>query len=551
MLGISTKTILFIAVIALFTTPLAVNYFPDADAIKSKGTSSKYSLKTRAMVCGDQLCIATPDKISMQPSDSKPTAKETKTKISTQSEIIKTRIGTLELQSDYLTPETAKTLKDELFFQRAIQVYQLAYPAVAGAGIFYEQDKVGATTGDILYWSDFMNSDIEVLTGNISVLYYMSLQDLSDGPIVMDVPAGSLQGHIDNIYQQVITDVGGTGPYKGKGGQILILPPNYDGKIPENYVVVQSDTMQILTVGRAFVNAPDMAAAEELIKKLNIYKLSEIDNSPQVKFFDVSGRSLKLAHPTTDGFWEFLHQVYSKETVVRPEDKNLIGLMHAIGIIPGEPFVPDVHSKELLDEAAIVANLMTRNIAYDSPVKESFLYYPDKNWEVGFMTKNPRFEDERGATEIEPRLAYTYQAITTSDAMVLEIVGKGSKYLMNYRDSDENFLSGSNTYHLSIPANVPAANFWSVVVYDAETRSMIKNDVQSLPGIRSLDSDSLRQNSDGSYDVYFGPQIPEGYENNWVKTNEGDGFFVIFRFYSPTEAYYDKSWQLPNIERIQ
>jgi len=466
-------------------------------------------------------------------------------------EIIETRIGTLTLQSDYLTPETQKLLKDELFFQRAIQVYHLALPAVGGAGIFYEQDKVGATVGDIIYWSDFMNSDIDLLTGNISVLYYMSLQDLSDGPIVFDIPAGSLQGHIDNIYQQVITDVGGTGPYEGNGGSILILPPNYDGEIPDNYFVVQSDTMQFLSVGRAFVNAPDKAAAEALITNLNIYNLSEVDNSPQVQFFDVSGESLKLSHPTTEGFWEFLHEIYSKETVVRDEDKNLVGLMYAIGIVPGEPFEPDEHSKVLLDEAAVVADLMARNIAYDSPIKESFLYWPDKNWELAFMTKNPQFEDERGATQIEPRMSFVYQAITTADAMVLEIVGKGSKYVGTYRDADENFLIGSNTYHLNIPANVPAENFWSLLVYDAETRSMIKNDVQPLPGIRSLDSDILLQNSDGSYDVYFGPEAPEGYENNWVKTNEGDGFFVFFRFYSPTEVYYEKNWQLPMIEHVE
>jgi len=458
-------------------------------------------------------------------------------------ETIETRSGTITIDHDYLTPESAKLLSDELFFQRAVQVYHLALPAVGGAGIFYEQDKVGATTGDVIYWSDFMNSDIELLTGNISVLYYMSLQDLSDGPIVFDVPAGSLQGHIDNIYQQVLTDVGGTGPYKGNGGSILILPPNYDGEIPENYFVVQSDTMQILTVGRAFVNAPDMAAAEELITSMKIYNLSEVDNPPEQKFFDVAGETLKLSHPTTDGFWEFLHEVYSKETIVRDEDKNLVGLMHAIGIVPGEPFEPDEHSKEILDKAAVVADLMARNIAYDSPVKEPFLYYPDKNWELAFMTNNPLFEDERGVTQIEQRLSFVYQAITTADAMVLEIVGKGSKYLGTYRDSDENFLIGSNTYHLNIPANVPAENFWSLLVYDAETRSMIKNDVQPLPGIRSLDSDKLLQNSDGSYDVYFGPEPPEGYENNWVKTNEGDGFFVFFRFYSPSEAYYDKSWQ--------
>ncbi len=236
-------------------------------------------------------------------------------------EIIETRSGTITLDHDYLTPESAQLLSDELFFQRAVQVYHLALPAVGGAGIFYEQDKVGATTGDIIYWSDFMNSDIELLTGNTSVLYFMSLQDLSNGPIVVNVPAGNLQGHLDNIYQQQMVDYGIVGPNEGNEAFFLVLPPNYDGEIPEsfdintstetpdfekidgeisdNHFVVQSDTTQFLFMGRAFVNAPDKAAGEELIKSINAYNLSEIDNPPHAKFIDASGVSLKLSYATT------------------------------------------------------------------------------------------------------------------------------------------------------------------------------------------------------------------------------------------------------------
>ncbi len=186
-----------------------------------------------------------------------------------------------------------------------------------------------------------MNSEIELLTGNTSVLYFMSLQDLSNGPIIVHVPEGNLQGHADNINQQVMTDwriVGG--PNEGQEALFLFLPPNYQGETltsfnNENNFVIQSDSMQFIAMGRNFVNAPDMDAAEELIKKINIYPLSEINNFPQVKFIDVAKESLKLSYPTTDGFWKFLHKVYSKETVVRAEDKNPIGLMHTVGIIPG------------------------------------------------------------------------------------------------------------------------------------------------------------------------------------------------------------------------
>jgi len=261
--------------------------------------------------------------------------------------------------------------------------------------------------------------------------------------------------------------------------------------------------------------------------------------------------TIKMAHPTTDGFWEFLHEVYSKEPIVRDEDKNLIGLMHTIGIVPGEPFEPDENSKKLLDEAAIVADLMTRNIGYDNPAKEHYIFYPDKNWENPFMTKNADFEDERGVTLIENRLGYVYQAITVADAMILKLEGKGSKYLVTYRDADENFLNGSNTYLLNIPANVPAERFWSVVAYDAETRSLIVNDERPRPGFGSVYAEQYTQNEDGSYDVYFGPEAPEEYESNWIKTNEGDGYFLLFRFYSPSAEYYEKDWQLPMVEIVK
>ena len=107
---------------------------------------------------------------------------------------------------------------------------------------------------------------------------------------------------------------------------------------------------------------------------------------------------------------------------------------------PGQPFNPDNKTKQVLDEAAIVGNLMAKNIAYDSPIKESWIYYPGKNWELGFQTNSPSFEDERNATQIIPRLVYTYPATSTADNMVLKQIGYGSKYLSNFRDGNDNLL---------------------------------------------------------------------------------------------------------------
>jgi hypothetical protein len=394
-----------------------------------------------------------------------------------------------------------------------------------------------------------MTSDVGLLTPNTSTMYLMFPLDLSVGPIVVKAPAG-LQGAINNLYQQPLSDIGKQGPDKGMGGMYLILPPHYNGTIPSGYFVAKSDTTQAFVTGRSFIkNYDNLTSAINSNKEVRVYPLSEADNPPQQKFIDMAGKQVKMQNPSTEGFWEALHKVYSKEKYVRDEDKNLIGLMHTIGIIPGQPFNPDNNSKKILDEAAIVGNLMAKNIAYDSPIKASWIYYPGKTWELGIMSNNPSFEDERNATQIFPRTSYVYEAITTADNMVKKIIGSGSKYLMNYRDGNGNFLVGSNTYKLHVPPNIPAEQFWSVDAYDTETRSLIKSDVRS--GITSVNLGNVTQNSDGSYDIFFGPEPLAGQEGNWIKTNPHEGFFAIFRFYGPTEAYYDKSWQLPDIELVK
>ena len=492
----------------------------------------------------DNNTLLSPSSTIMNKSDSSNTANQNQS-----TKTYETRIGNLTTQFGYLTSETAKKLSDELFFQTAVQVYLLAVPAVGGAGAFNGVDKVGVNSNDILYFSKPVTSDVEILTPNTSTIYMWVRLNLSAVPIVFKAPAG-LQGAVNNLYQQPVTDVGKQGPDKGMGGMYLILPPHYNGTVPSGYFVSKSDTTQAFIVARAFIKSYDnLTSAINTIKEARVYPLSQADNPPQQKFIDGSGQQIKMRAPTTDGFWEFLHKVYSNEQYVRPEDRNLIGLMHTIGINPGQPFNPDNNTKKILDEAAIVGNLMAKNTAFNSPLTESWIYYPGTHWELGPQTKNPSFEDERNATQIFPRLKHTYEAISTADNMVKPIIGSGSKYIPNYRDANGNYLVGSNTYKLHVPANVPAKLFWSLDVTDSETRSLIKSDVRS--SITSVNLANVTQNKDGSYDLYMGPDPPKGQEGNWIKTNPGEGFFVIFRFYGPTEAFYDKSYQLPDIELVK
>ena len=132
--------------------------------------------------------------------------------------------------------------------------------------------------------------------------------------------------------------------------------------------------------------------------------------------------------------------------------------------------------------------------------------------------------------------------------MVKSFVDKGSKYINTFTDNEGVFLQGENTYKLVMPANVPVKDFWSLTIYDAETRSMLKNG-QRFPSVDSYQK--FKKNEDGSIDLYFSPKAPAGWENNWVKTLKGKQWFTMMRFYGPEKAYFDKTWQMNDFEKIK
>jgi hypothetical protein len=133
-------------------------------------------------------------------------------------------------------------------------------------------------------------------------------------------------------------------------------------------------------------------------------------------------------------------------------------------------------------------------------------------------------------------------------AMALTKPGPGSVYIQSFKDKEGRWLDGTNTYRLRIPANAPAKDFWSITAYDSETRSMIQN-ARNDAALSS--NNKLKANADGSVDLFFGPTAPSGWDSNWIQTISGKGFFVWFRAYGPTEAFFDKSWALPDIDRVE
>jgi len=149
--------------------------------------------------------------------------------------------------------------------------------------------------------------------------------------------------------------------------------------------------------------------------------------------------------------------------------------------------------------------------------------------------------------QLDERAAWFYEAVTASEDMATKKVGVGSTYLGAYKDRNGQWLDGGKTYRLHIPPNAPARNFWSATAYDVDTRCFIKNDLKIADRSSRMD---LKKNADGSVDIYFGPKAPAGFEQNWIPTVAGRGWFTYFRLYAPTEAYFDRSWTLPDIEPV-
>ena len=118
--------------------------------------------------------------------------------------------------------------------------------------------------------------------------------------------------------------------------------------------------------------------------------------------------------------------------------------------------------------------------------------------------------------------------------------------MIGFTDSQGTSLAGDNSYRLKLPPNIPAANFWSLTLYEAANASGLANG-QPFPSLGSRDKPV--QNADGSTDLYLGPKAPAGKEANWLATVPGRGYFVILRLYGPTEPEIDKGWKPGDMER--
>ena len=466
---------------------------------------------------------------------------------------VETSIGTLNYIDGAPHPETHQKVYDYLDTWRGVDSFLKGMPGASVNAMIRGLRSLGAHEAHQIVILDKMgDSKMTYLTLNTSSLYVFPTLDLErDGPTVVEASAGLL-GLANDAWFHYITDFGPLGPDKGEGGKYLFLPPGYDGEVPDGYFPIHSTSYNVWLLLRTSIADGLEAAIERIKDGMRVYPLSVVDNPPAMEWISGSDTQYNTIHANDFSFYEELNEIIQKEPLSLL-DKETRGLFASIGIQKGKPFAPDERMKAILTDAVAIGNAVARSIVWYPRIDgmlDGIRLYPetDSAWQMPYLSKNVFFDGPDGMTiNSDARVMFHYPYTGVSPAMAVSVPGQGSDYALTYVDADKQPLDGSKTYKLHLPPDPPVQDFWSMTIYDAQTRSLLQT--QPFPALDPI-SDNVDENADGSIDIYFGPQAPEGMENNWLESIPGRTFFVALRMYGPLEPWIDKTWKPSELELV-
>ena len=447
----------------------------------------------------------------------------------------------------YPTPDTVRRAYDEADLNRAIQSYRFFYPTVSGAAIVKGNAQIGIVDNTAFGTLDCKPQQL-VFTANSDTPYGPMSISLASGPMVVELPPGPLIVCAMDVNQRWVADMGIPGPDEGKGGKHLLLPPGYDGPVPDGYHVARSTSYHVIIGARSLPVGGDVAGAMALLPRIKAYPLGEPGH--EAEWIEMSGKEQDTTPLAIEGrlaFWDALDNVIQAEPVYEPY-RNAYGELAVLGIVKGKPFRPDARMKRILREAAFRADAQLRveSFADRRPDRKP---WPDRQWEwAALRFENGDFEAKTHA-DLDARDKWFYQAIGASPAMFRRRAGQGSLYWLGARDKAGKYLDGGKSYRLTVPQPVPAKLFWSVTVYDAGTRSQVRTE-KNAAALRSM-FELKDLEGQPSADLYFGPKAPAGKETRWIKTIPRRGWFAYFRIYGPEPPAFDGSWKPGDFERAR
>jgi hypothetical protein len=512
-------------------------------------------------------------------------------------ESVETSLGTLAFPLGVPTGETQSRVYDHLDHVHAVNAFLNGFSGVSVWAMRKGFLDVGVGDNDVLLFSELMDAKSLFLTANADTVYFASVLDLTQGPLVVQIPPLTLNT-IDDMWFRWVTDLSLPGPDRGFGGRYLIVGPGYDGPLPNGaFFVSRCRTSRAFLLGRAFVENDDPKPAVERIKQtLRIYPYSPggyatsigdilmgesapplpwtdetwaapLTQQPAApRFVEGSGLAMNTIPPNDESYYEFANDLVQDQPA-EALDPEISGDLAAIGIVKGKPFQPDARMQKILREAAGVANAASRTIAFAARDAEGARYYDaSSQWQnsmftSGFDFMNPPAEitdqgaeqsPSDGARKLNLRTWWFYNYTGITPAMCMKLTNIGSQYLVAFADESGRSLDGGKHYKVTLPPNIPAGRFWSWTVYDNQSRSMLDTP-QRYPraGSQSYPSPAAQTDPNSTTTVHFGPEQPDSVpDGNWIQTLPDKGWFLILRLYSPLQPFFDKTWRPGEIEQI-
>jgi hypothetical protein len=439
-------------------------------------------------------------------------------------------------------------LRERTLHRRAIEAVIWGMPAVNYERMLQAAIANGAQPNQVVYWSRPVNWRNQTLTPNPDTIYLNPFYDTTNGPVVLEIPPvegnGVIVGSADDAWQNALVDFGPAGVDQGRGGKFLITPPGYAEAIPDGHVALPSQTFRGFVILRSNFKSrsdADIAAAVAHGKKVKLYPLGASPDS--TVFVDAYDKAFDATIPYDGSYFELLDRFVQAEPW-QTRDKLMIEYLRSVGIRKGQPFQPDSATRRLLVDAVQEAKAVVAQ-QYESGFAAS--YWDRSRWAVPIPAET--VEGMQTAFADPDSYAIDGRAAMYSIAYFSpKQLGAGQFYVLSIRDADGRSFDGAKTYKLSVPANAPVEQYWSVTAYDRETHALIRNMSHAS---RASQMTELRVNADGSTDVYFGPRPPAGNEGNWVPTDAQREFELLFRFYGPTKPLFDKTWKLPDVVAVK
>lgn len=451
-----------------------------------------------------------------------------------------------EFVNGYPTDATVQKAYDEADLNRAIQCYRFFYPTVSILATWDGNMANGCVPNKTFAIMDGAPAQV-VFTPNSDTRYAGLPLDLSAGPMVVEVPPGPIMSVVNDMNQLWVMDVGIPGPDKGKGGKHLILPPGYTGTIPAGYYAGKSTTNQVLVLLRAIPLDNNLETGEKMMRSVKVYPLGK--PAPEINWVRLNNKAADFTpvpHEQGIGYWERLAK-FINETPANPAYRNMYGELAELGIEKGKPFNPDARMKGILEKAAQTGNVIMRVQSF-ADRRQDKTVWKDRMWEWAVLRSANGTFDTDNFTDLYAREKWFYQAQIESPAMFNRGPGAGSLYWLGVRDHAGAYLDGGKTYKLTVPLPVPAKLFWSITIYDNETRSEIAT-AQNKAALRSMFE--LKNKTGASVDLYFGPKAPAGKEDAWIQTTPNKGWFTYFRIYGPETPAFDGTWKPGDFEEVK